>query len=577
MCRPQTGVLLLLLANIGATSAPTRGIFRASPGFAQDDSVKSGLVTSPMLDADPPGLRVSWINWDSGFRGVDLRIGDRILAVNGHAIVRPKDLRETQRSLPRMIGQYAESQAWAEQKARDGTVVTLKVSRRSPGGEGAQVVEVRGALRAERLYVNKSNANTLGPGGPVGRSSDGFSSPWSGWYEAEVFRATRVLDGGWQSRSLDSRRMLKEHLAEKERVDFLLKTYPGTFASTVKEDWDLVRTSLEGKRYELGEKDLAYRQLGEQRAAEIATAGRKAREEFLRAGAAQRIEPFPAIDPIRGDREKVAGKVVLLPPIPPRDWVMDGPKAYLFSGDRDRGFYFVDTRDPGIARVFEACYRYKKRVTPRLDETYTIVGRIRAEPKMLVIQNKAQTGLAVEVLAAAVGEAMFVDATVIKDKISAFAGEEALRKPPDTRLTREASPRQVMEVFIAALKEGDEETWKGLFAPWRAIGSGTGKIQDIVYYPYRRLLLDEPFVASRRLILDRVHDVRVVYVSEVRRIITGKEFDGAPVVEEVMVELEHVGKFENEYRAFTSVAVNRIWPLQRVDGGPWRIADPQQL
>lgn len=540
----------------------------------QDEDLKSGLVTTSMLEAEPPGLRVSWIHWDSGFRGSGLLVGDRIVAVDGRAIVRPKNLDETRRVLPRMIGQYAESQGW---KARDGAAVTLRVRRRASTGEGVEHVEIRGTLRKERAHFNKDNAPTLGPGGPPRRGTDNFADSWLGWYEKQMERGRRVLDGGWQNGSLDSRMELKRHLSEQERLDYLVQKYPGPFAAAMREDWELVRDTLAGRKYELGDADLAFRQLGELRAKEVAEQAKKAREEFLLARKSGMIEPFPTIDPIHGDRKTVTGKIVLLPGITSREWVMEGPRAYLFSGGRDRGFYFVDSRDPGMTRVLEAAYRYKKYVTPKLDESYAIVGRILPDPKMLVIQGRAQTGLAVEVLAATVGEALFVDATVLQDRISPFAGEADLRKPADLVLPPDASPRKVMETFISALKEGDEQTWKGLFAPWRAAGSGTGRIEDIVYYPRKKLHFDEPWIASRRLLMDRVCDVRVVYVSVPTTIITGKEFERAPVVEEVWVELEHVGRFDGEFRAFTSVAVHRIWRLQRVDGGPWRIAEIQQL
>ena len=45
--------------------------------------VSTGLVTTAMLDATPPSLRVTSIAWFSRFRRSGLRVGDRITAVNG--------------------------------------------------------------------------------------------------------------------------------------------------------------------------------------------------------------------------------------------------------------------------------------------------------------------------------------------------------------------------------------------------------------------------------------------------------------------------------------------------------------
>jgi hypothetical protein len=46
------------------------------------DTLHTGLVTSEELEAKPYGFRVTWIKWDSGFRGTDLQIGDRIVGMD---------------------------------------------------------------------------------------------------------------------------------------------------------------------------------------------------------------------------------------------------------------------------------------------------------------------------------------------------------------------------------------------------------------------------------------------------------------------------------------------------------------
>src|SRR2546422_8972850 len=61
------------------------------------DNLRSGLTTDSMLERELAALRVSWIAWDSGFRGSGLQIGDEIIAVNGETIPRPTELRELQR------------------------------------------------------------------------------------------------------------------------------------------------------------------------------------------------------------------------------------------------------------------------------------------------------------------------------------------------------------------------------------------------------------------------------------------------------------------------------------------------
>ena len=540
-------------------------------GTAQPDTMSTGLVTdTAAIDASPPGYRVSWIKWDSGLRGSGLRIGDRIVAVNGESVARLATLEERQRQLPKAIGQYAESQRWAERGTADGATVTLRVRRRSASGDGSETLDVKGIVAADRVF-DVAGRRLIGPGGPPEMASDGFSSAWTAWYEGFVRRCQRVLDGGWQS-TMDSRAMLAEHLEDKSRVDYLVQHYPGPFANAVRADSEAVRASLVGHRYEIDASALAYRHLGEERVARIADTGKKARAAFVNALAAQTIPAFPTVDPIRGDRKKVIGKVVILPSVSNRDWVSEAGHGYI-AWRGDGGWYFLDSWAPSATRVFDAVQRYRRYVSPRIDERYAIIGRIRPEPKMVVVNDRAVTGLSLDVLGVTVGDQLFVDVT--KGVSSPFAGEQSLTKSPPLMPARDASPRRVMEAFIAAVKNGDEQTWKALFATWRA-----EKWRDdgsIIWYPYYDKAVEREWEDSRRLILDRVYDAGVVYVSDVERIANGRELPNGPVVDQVLVEIDHIGRFDGEYHAFNSVAVHRLWTLQRVDGGPWRIASAQGL
>jgi hypothetical protein len=545
---------------------------RLAGGAVQDGTISTGLVTdTESVALEPPGYRVSWIKWDSGFRGSGLQIGDLIIAIDGERVVRPATTDEAQRTLFKAIGQYGESQRWQERGTADGTTITLTVRRRAPG-QGTQVVDVRGVVAAERTFTKENGHALFGPGGPDTMAGDDFGEAWSAWYEKLVRRCQRVLDGGWQS-TLDTRATLAEHLEDRARVDYAVEHYPGPFAEGLRADFEAVRSSLAGRRYELDAKALAYRQLGEERAAQIAAAGTRAREAFLQTVTAKTIAPFPAVDPIRGDRAKVVGKVVVLPTIANRDWVSEAGHGYM-AWRGEGGWYFLDSWSPAAGRLLEAVERYRRAVAPNIDDRYAIIGRIGATPKMLVVDGSAATGLVVEPIGASVGDQMFVDLTK-SGSAAPFAGEETLVKLPDARLGKDASPAQVMAAFVAAIKNDDEQTWKQLFATWRAV-----KWRDdgsVIWYPYYESNLGDAWIDSRRLILDRVYDARVIYVSDVVRIMTGNQLPHGPVVEQVTVELDHVGRFDNEYRAFDGVAVHRVRTLQRVDGGPWRIASTEGL
>src|SRR5262249_44345223 len=161
--------------------------------------------------------------------------------------------------------------------------------------------------------------------------------------------------------------------------------------------------------------------------------------------------------------------------------------------------YLLDSWAPSATRVFDAVQRYRRYVSPRIDETYAVIGRIRPEPKMVVVDGRAVTGLSLEVLGATVGDAMFVDVTKGDRGASPFAGEESLTKSPPLMPAADASPRAVIEALIAAIKNNDQPTWNQLFATWRAErwpGDGS-----LIWYPYYERQLDSAWVDSRQLML----------------------------------------------------------------------------
>jgi hypothetical protein len=53
---------------------------------------------------------------------------------------------------------------------------------------------------------------------------------------------------------------------------------------------------------------------------------------------------------------------------------------------------------------------------------------------------------------------------------------------------------------------------------------------------------------------------------------------GAPRrVEAVQALVNHIGRFDGEFRTFVGYNLHRQWELQRLDEGPWRIVSPQGI
>jgi hypothetical protein len=558
-------VMALAFALNAAAGEPSEYVF--------PDSLSVGLTVNNRIEESPPYLQVHWIKWDSGFRGSGLQVGDRILAIDGKKLELPKEMRELQKMMGATIGSSGESSAWSQKGAKEGTPVKLTVQRRA--AEGMQTLEVTGTLRSARRFKNADGAETLGAGGPPSsRSLKEYSVPWGTWYEKFVDRSSRALDGGWQSASFSSRYEYDSTMQDKGRVEDFVAHHPGPFANALKEDWERVRAYTAGAVYSLTEKDLEFRKAVDLRIQQTAAAAQKERDAFFQK-ITDKIEPFPAIDPVTGDKKKVVGKALILPKLTNKNFLMVAGKCYMAAGERKTGYYFIDCLSPGAQRMLSAAERYKRLVTPTLATTYEMVARISDKAHMIVVPDgKPVGGMLLDIIGATVGDKMFVDTSVEKEKgVSRFAGEEQLLKQPAKPLADSATPRQVMEAFIAAAKDGNEDTWRSFFAPWKASKDRWGSS----YLDNYKRRAGREWIDSRALLMDRVNDVRIAWMSPVEQIMTGKEFKGAPVIDQVLIEVNHIGKFDGEYRTFGTVAVHRQWVLQRKDGGPWRIASFQGI
>ena len=537
------------------------------------DTLRTGLHTDAHLDGtDPPSLRVTWIDWDSGFRGSGLRVADRIVAMNGSPIRRPADLPQLQQAIRELPGGLNEGDVMAATGLADGGELCFTVRRRAYPGDGWTTVDVVGQVRTERVWSAENARRGLGPTGPDALVNDGFDSPWSSWYEQRVFAWSQVLDEGWSRSRRSNRPLLADELAEQPRIDLLVQNYPGPFAEAAAADWQAVVTSLSGIPYELTSDALDFRELGEQRTAQITAAGQVAWQRYLADHAAETVPAFPSVDPFRGDRSGLVGNLVVLPEITPRQWLISMGSVFLSATDRT-SWYFVPLEDPAVRAVYEAANRYRRCVAPDLRESILIAGRVLPDPRMLAADGSSAAGFDVAPAAALMGGSLFVD---LEEPEHRFAGERDLKDLQVAELGPAATPRQVIEGLVSALKLGDEDAWKALFADWYLV-PGEGPPLYYAFYPYPPANVDEDWIRSRALILGDLEDVRVVWTGEPRLLLRGTDHPGAPDVEEVAVEVDHIGSFDGEHRAFCDTRVHRVWSVQRRNAGPWRVASFQGI
>lgn len=537
------------------------------PVIATTD-VKSGIVTDRVFEDEPQGYRVVWIEWDSDFRNTDLQIGDLITGVDGKKYEKIKDANVSSLA----IGQYLESTGWEKVGAKDGQEIALDVIR------DQERLQVRGKLRNEKIYSQDDNRRSLSPNGPLILSNDGFENSWSTWYENFVKKASYILDSVWERWGIfNNKRELAEQEDHKPRVDYLMKNYPGQFADSVLADWNKVRQCLVGPRIEPNSVDLQYREIGEKRIQAAKDAAGKSYQALLTEVAGESVEPFPVKEVDR--RSEVVGKVVELPWITFRNFINDLGRSYAVMGSSRDGFYFVDIASAEMSAFFGAWFRFKASVNPNISERYRMIGRILDDPRMLTYQQQPVKGLMVRVLGVlADDEELFVDLRNVKtgSDVAPFAGEDLLANTAGIQVPDDASPAQVIETMIQAIKYADEDSWKNLFASWRVFTKEDMIMVDSSF-TQSSPALKRDWEYSRKLINNQVYDARVGRVSPVRVLSQGTPDGKIPRIEQVTVFIFHVGFFDGEYQAFSDLTVQRLWKLQRINGGPWRIVESNHL
>ncbi len=514
--------------------------------------LRTGLVVGEEPNAKPYGFHVNWIKWDSGFRGTDLQIGDRIIGVEGRVFDRGTGDRHEASPFG-----SAEDQYWQSRSVKDGQRITMSVWR------DEITFEIPGFVRAERSYTSAKGRRVIGPGGPELTTDDGFGQVWPIWLES----FENGVSGIYTAVSLDSRSELKDALTQKPRIDFLARQYPGLFATETKSDFDRVIQFLEGKKYDLTPGDLAYRSVNEHRVDDAIAEGGEARKAFVAKSGAVLLDSLPPVDPIRGDRKAITGKVV---EIPGTEMIAQAGHGWYWAQTAEGSGYLIDSESRALINIYRAVERFKQAVIPDVNDRHEFIGKIVGTPTMVATPKAIYKGILIDVIADTVDGKVFVDLTGSQSD-RPFAGEEKMHAPPVVDTSPDQKPDQVMNSFINALKLGDEDLWVGFYATWTCADYGTGSyIYDTTNAPstdsHRR-----DFVRARKLITSWIYDLRVL---KARKIVTLLE---SPKVEKTVVEIDHVALFDGEYHSMRRGDLHRLWNLQRVDGGPWRITSRQEI
>ncbi|MGH6902394.1 MAG: hypothetical protein ACREIR_06600, partial [Geminicoccaceae bacterium] len=385
-----------------------------------------------------------------------------------------------------------------------------------------------------------------------------------------------LLDGSWERSAFNNRSELEAHLADRARIDHLIAKFPSEFAETMRRDWERVRDYLDGEAVELADDALAYRTRGDQLRAEIEGYAERA-IAALETELGDRLETGPSAFDLEEQRKAYVGKVVYFDGIGYRNIINHLEQTFLVAGGSREGYYFLDAGSAAMDRAFDALFRHRALVNPQLAERFSVWIEVKDEPRIITFQGSPTIGLLGQLVAIAGGQQeVFVDARPDGDQL-AFAGEKESEVEKACGVAAGDPPEATVACMVAALKAGDRDSWQSLFAEWRFLSSEDEPPLYDPDYGLRPAMFEDAWQRSRRLITGDVYDARIGRIERPRLLYEPGEDDPIPRVESVRVTLDHVGLIEREYRTFSNIDVHRVWRLQRLDGGPWKITEVQGL
>jgi hypothetical protein len=541
-------------------------------------------VQTEAIPDDPEfARRVRWIEWDSGWRGSGLRVGDRIVGDQGESYTAETDKHGA------ALGAYGEVQRWEQFGLAAGDAVVVTVER------AGQRATLTGQLVETQTYRNADGKLLLGEGGPVRYDRDGFDYDWQAWYNQFQDLAKSVLAGWDYTLAYDTGKLRDQIEPFRVRVEFLEKTYPGAFAHAAREDFDAMLAMVAGEPRELHQADLLYRELGEQRAAQVALAADAAYRAMLVELTGKTVpEPFPAPDPFAEDIRDWVGKIVRLPEIGDRELVLEVKRSWYRVGG-SRGLYLIDRQAESMQALYAGLSKYIEQVHPGLRQRrLAFIGEVEPTPALVSdVRGRTEVGLRARPTGTLVTDAdeparrVFVDLRPEAAGREPFAGADGLASLGRPALDPSAGPGDALRTFFEYLKLSDFEAWKACFATWK-VREWFQADSSYLYVDLDWNTVDDRDAMSqwdrgRQHVLDDVYAVEVAQVGPVKVVYDAAQQPAAATgagpqrVEEVRVRINHIGSIDGDYRTFARYDLHRTWTLQRLDAGPWRVVSPWSL
>ncbi len=280
-------------------------------------------------------------------------------------------------------------------------------------------------------------------------------------------------------------RMSHEGNEAMKRVKALKKKHSGH--PDVEALFARVRAALmasKGQGFVITPQMLAYRDQEQQM---LAALSQRMETEWAALKADAQTDVFPIPDPRKTDLNAMTGRTVLLTEVSyPDNEFTDTGRQYLYVGDAQRGFWFIDLSSRAWQTAYAALRRFQDTVSGDLPQPWTVLAEVK-DVALLVPQAgasksvSAALGWRVEPRAIYVaGRVLALPATADEER-GRFVGEdeaETLRSAAYTvsEIPDGASPQEVLRVFATAIKEKNFPLFKAsLHRRWHESPKGMAR------------------------------------------------------------------------------------------------------
>ncbi|MDJ0976669.1 MAG: hypothetical protein QNJ98_19590 [Planctomycetota bacterium] len=373
------------------------------------------------------------------------------------------------------------------------------------------------------------------------------------------------------------------------RVKELLKKYPkDERVLALKERIRKVLVKASGDTFEITEAMLAYREHEKALREKVAE---KATERWAALQAELEQDPkgliansIPAPDPERTPMAELEGKLVVLSDFryPEHEFTNSGAQ-YVRVGSPAVGYYFVRLSSRAWTGAYAALRRYRDLVSPRLTDSWTVVGRISGVNCLVphAGENAAYTayiGLEVDPIAIHLPGVIVAEFDASHAMGGRFAGEDQLESLKRasytyTEVPPDVTPRKLVEIFATAIKEKNYDLYIACINPemWRGPKSGArlryywGINQRRFAQTYAHV---EPFEVGKPYVLKgaRIDEDEAVFLSDedVKKIRQHAD----DLVEGVEVKIKHYNARGRQVLMPNTVKLRRY---EKKHGGRWFI------